>query len=356
VTTATHSRPLFGPHQITALDDDAAPPNSILDLSDTETSDSGSKVELDYELPREQWTPIPSGGESSLLPVRFIDGSIVSRLAGSLSVDGRQRPLIASSISAAALELHNRTLSRSPGAIAKLVVSVYRDGIDPGVLEHASALLRTHGFSLLLRDMDSGPRDFDTLRMSTRNRAMDEMESCEREILLQNPAAPALVDGLLERRLVRVHNKAIPATGLVKRHAATYLPGDLQEMLYRMKPGQRSPAFVMVIDNVSLASFYLRLASPAGASPSYGVVRVTTPLAFLEGSHAAEGRWRYLSALAAYLYRLRHRDEGYDRAAISVEPIVRVEEHLKGIRPDIDLAVQRLRRLFRMSGSLEAVA
>jgi hypothetical protein len=204
--------------------------------------------------------------------------------------------------------------------------------------------------------MDSGPRDFDTLRMSTRNRAMDEMEACEREILLQNPAVPALVDGLLERRLVRVPNKVLPATGLVKRHAATYLPGDLQEMLYRLKPGQRSPAFVMEIDNVVLASFYLRLAAPAGASPSHGVVRVTTPIAYLEAAHAGDARWRYLSALAAYLYRLRHRDEGYDRAAISIEPIVRVEEHLKAIRPDIDVAVQRLRRLFRTANSREAVA
>jgi hypothetical protein len=112
----------------------------------------------------------------------------------------------------------------------------------------------------------------------------------------------------------------------------------------------------MEIDNVVLASFYLRLAAPAGTSPSYGVVRVTTPLAYLEAVHAGESRWRYLSALAAYLYRLRHRDEGYDRAAISIEPIVRVEEHLKAIRPDIDVAVQRLRRLFRMNNSQEAPA
>ncbi len=356
MTIASLTRPLFGPHQLTALDDDATPPNTILDMSDAEDSDSGSKVDLEYEVPRQWWKPIDSGGESSLLPVRFIDGTIVSRLVGSLTVDGRQRPLIASSIAAAALERRDRTLTRAPGAITKTVVSVYRDGIDSAVLDHAGDVLREHGMTLLLRDMDSGPRDFDTLRMSTRNRAMDEMEACERDVLLHDPSVPALVEGLLERRLVRVPNKAIPVAGLVKRHAATYLPGDLQEMLYRLTPGQRSPAFLMEIDNVALASMYLRLASPAGASPSYGVVRVTTPLAYLEEWHPGEGRWRYLSALAGYLYRLRHRDEGYDRAAISIEPIVRVEEHLKAIRPDIDVAVQRLRRLFRMSGALEAVA
>lgn len=356
MTTATLVRPLFGPHHLTALDDDAAPPNTILDMSDEESSGAGSRVELDYEMPRHRWTPIDSGGESALLPVRFIDGTIVSRLVGSLTVDGRQRPLIASSIAAAALELRGRTLSRAQGAISRTVLSVYRDGIDAADLECAGVALREHGVTLLLRDMDSGPRDFDTLRMSTRNRAMDEMEACEREILLQDPTVPALVDGLLERRLVRVPNKAIPVAGLVKRHAATYLPGDLQEMLYRMQPGQRSPAFLMEIDNVALVSMYLRLASPPGASPSYGVVRVTTPLAYLEEWHPEAARWGHLSALAAYLYRLRHRDEGYDRAAISIEPIVRAEEHLKAIRPSIDVAVQRLRRLFRSSGSVEVDA
>ncbi|MGD9893472.1 MAG: hypothetical protein AB7U18_19490, partial [Dehalococcoidia bacterium] len=90
MTTATPTRPLFGPYPIAALDDDAAPPNTILDLSDAEASDSGSKVELNFEMPRQRWMPIDSGGESTLLPVRFIDGSIVSRLAGSLTVAGRQ--------------------------------------------------------------------------------------------------------------------------------------------------------------------------------------------------------------------------------------------------------------------------
>lgn len=356
VTVSTPPRPLFGPYRITALDDDAAPPNPILDLGDEAASGADATVDIEYEAPRHRWAPIDPGGSSAALPVRFIDGTIVSRLAGSLTVDGRQRPLIASSIAAAALELHDHTLSRAPGAIAKLVVSVYRDGIDPAVLAHAADLLRENGFTLLLRDMDSGPRDFDTLRMSTRNRAMDEMEACERNVLLRSPSVPTLVDGLLERRLVRVADKAIPVTGLVKRHAATYLPGDLQEMLYQMQPGQRSPAFVMEIDNVPLANIYLRLASPAGASPSYGVVRVTTPLAYLEVCHPGEARWRHLSGLAAYLLRLRHRDEGYDRAAISVEPIVRVEEHLKAIRPNIEGAVQRLRRLFHSGIAAEAGA
>ena len=53
----------------------------------------------------------------------------------------------------------------------------------------------------------------------------------------------------------------------------------------------------------------------------------------------------YLSGLAGHIYALRHRDYAYARAGISIEPIVRVEEHLHALRPDIDSLVQKLNRL-----------
>ncbi|MGH2585018.1 MAG: hypothetical protein ACRDJE_08895, partial [Dehalococcoidia bacterium] len=241
-------------------------------------------------------------------------------------------------------------------AIARTVVAVYQDDIAPAALEHATDMLREHGMSLLLREMDSGPRDFDTMRLSTRNRAMDEMEACEREVLLQDRETPTLVDGLLERRLVRVPDRSFPVVGLVKQHAATYLPGDLQEMLYTLRPAQRTPAFAMEIDNVPLVNTYVRLSAQPGASPSYGVVRVTAPVDYLERRHGGEARGRYLSALAGYLHGLRHRDEAYGRAGISIEPIVRVEEHLSAIRPSIDAAIARLHRLFRETSAMTGVS
>jgi len=344
------ARSLFGPHQLTALDDEAAPLAPPLDLAPGDSAPPEGRVDLDYERPRRQWAPIDPGEPCDDLPVRFIDGSIVSRLAGALVVEGRQRPLIAATIAAAALELRGRTLTRLPGAITRTLVAVYQDDIEPEALDHAARVLREHGISLLLREMDSGPRDFDTMRLSTRNRAMDEMEACEREVLLQSRETPTLVDGLLERRLVRVPDRSLPAVGLVKQHAATYLPPDLQEMLYTLRPGQRTPAFAMEIDDVPLANTYVRLSAQPGASPSYGVVRVTAPVQYLEQRHGGEARWRYLSALAGHLHRLRHRDEAYGRAGISIEPIVRVEEHLKAIRPSIDQVIARLHRLFREDG------
>jgi len=75
------------------------------------------------------------------------------------------------------------------------------------------------------------------------------------------------------------------------------------------------------------------------------VVRVTAPLAYVESEHAHDLP-AYLSGLASYLYNLRHRDLAYSRAGISVEPIVRVEDHLHAILPDLDALIPRLHRLF----------
>ena len=341
--------PLFGPYQVTALNDEATPLAPLLDLAGEESDESGRSV-LDYERPAHAWAPIDPVEPAGQLPVRFVDGSIVTRLAGALVVEGRRRPLVAATIAAAALELHGRTLTRAPGAITRTAMALYEDGIEPAVLARARSVLEARGVRLLLREMESGYRDFDTMRLSMRARAMDEMEACERDILMQSPSTPTLVDGLLERRLVRVPDRAIPAVGLVKQHSATYLPGDLQELLYHLQPGQRTPAFVLEVDNVPLVNIYLRLSAPHGASPSAGIVRVTAPVEYLEGRYPPDARPRYLSALAGYLHRLRHRDEGYARAAVSIEPIVRVEEHLTAIRPSIDRAVYQLHRLFRQAG------
>ena len=125
----------------------------------------------------------------------------------------------------------------------------------------------------------------------------------------------------------------------------TYLPAGLQEMVYALKAGERTPAFVLrTVQHVDLVNTYVRLSSEAGISPSYGIVRVTAPLAYVESAHGSDVA-AYLSGLAAYLYRLRHRDTAYSRAGISVEPIVRVEDHLHAILPDLDALLPKLHRM-----------
>jgi hypothetical protein len=130
-------------------------------------------------------------------------------------------------------------------------------------------------------------------------------------------------------------------------------------MVYRLKPGERSPLFVLdTVQHVSIVNTYLRLSSPPGTSPTYGIVRVTAPLAFVQTEPELarpEGRSAFFSGLVSFLSAIRQRDFGYSRAGISVEPIVRLEDHLHAIRPNIDVLVQKVHRLLARPAPVEGV-
>ena len=102
---------------------------------------------------------------------------------------------------------------------------------------------------------------------------------------------------------------------------APYLPSGLQELTYALKPGERTPAFVLrTVQHVDLVNTYVRLSAQSGASPSYGVVRVTAPLAYVERrSRAATRRRVSLGAggvpLPAAASRPRVRARGDQRRA-----------------------------------------
>ena len=347
--SATRAKPLFGPLVATPLNDTGAPPFAAHE-ADEEEEQRADNINLDYEVPTPKWAPIAPGAPPEDAPVRFIDGSVFSRTAGALVVSFRSRPMIAAVVSAASLVLEGRTLKRGAGTQARKLLCVYSDGIEPDVLFHARGLLREHGISLEERPSPLPLHDFDAMRRSTRALAMEAMEGCEKQVLFAEPETPTLVDGLLERRLAAAPTHNIPVVGLVKRQMAQYLPAVQQELLYRLKPGERTPAFVLnTVQHVEIVNTYVRLSSQAGMSPSYGIVRLTAPLAYVERAHKGDLA-AYLSGLAGYVYRLRHRDLAYGRAGISVEPIVRVEDHLHAILPDVEVLVSKLHHLFQGRG------
>jgi hypothetical protein len=154
------------------------------------------------------------------------------------------------------------------------------------VIAGARPALREIGVDLEDRAAEPGARDFDAMRRAARGIAMEAMEIAERDVLFADARKPTLVDGLLERRLAGTSDHNVPAVGLVKRQIVHYLPPHLQEMTYTLKPGERTPAFLLrTVQHVDLVNTYVRLSSPSGASPSYGVVRVTAPQAYVERNH-----------------------------------------------------------------------
>ncbi|HYM16777.1 MAG TPA: hypothetical protein VEZ14_14590 [Dehalococcoidia bacterium] len=337
-------RTLFAGYSPAPLNDVAVPPFPGRE-ADEEDEGEQSGMDLEWERPKQDWSPIPAGDPTPDVPARFIDGSIASKTVGSIIVGFRRRPLIAAAISAASLELDGRTLRRGAGAHTRKVLCLYSHGIAPEDLREAHHALRAIGVDLLDRPTEDAPHDFDAMRRGARQLAMEAMEDAERTVLLADLAKPTLMDGLLERRLATVPSHDLPVVGLVKRQMTAYLPPGLQELTYALKPGERTPAFVLrTVQHVDLVNVYVRLSAQPGASPSYGVVRLTAPLAYVERRYPGESASAYLSGLAGYIYRLRHRDIAYARAGISVEPIVRVEDHLHAILPNLDALIPRMHR------------
>jgi hypothetical protein len=181
------------------------------------------------------------------------------------------------------------------------------------------------------------------------------MEAAERAVLLDDPDTPAVVDGLLERRLTSTSSQMTPAYGVVKRQLRRYLPDSLVHVLYGLAAGERTPAFLLATEHGEFVSWYVRLTTSAfsargiGVGPSYGIVRLSVARAYIEERfHDSAERFAELSAVSAAIVELRHRERSYDRAAVSLEPIVRVEDQLHAVMPDIAQITARLHRALQL--------
>ena len=257
--------------------------------ADEEEEGRGLDLNLDVEVAQAAWRGIAPGAAPADAPVRFIDGSIKSKTVGCIIVGGRRRPLIAAAVSAAAMEIEGRGTKRGEATRTKKVLAVHSNGIERGDWLEAFHALGEIGVELRSSEAEAAPGggDFDTLRRTTRGIAMLAMEEAERDVMLAGLPAPTLMDGLLERRLA-TQKLDWPVIGLVKRQMTSYLPSALQEIVYGLRPGERTPAFVMdTLQHVELVNFYMRLSSEKGASPSYGIVRVTVPSAYATKAHAS---------------------------------------------------------------------
>jgi hypothetical protein len=329
------------------LDDTSFAP---LPLADQTLEDDEHVLHLrwkvSYECQAARWEPIRCSGVPINPPRRFIDGSIFSRTVGLLRFAGKARPAVLASVGALALELNGTTLFRpANGLRLECVLSLISNDVPLEALYGLEKGLKGLGIRLVHATTHQMAVDFEMLRRRTFDMAKDKMEEAERELLLVAQDTPALVDGLLERRLTTVQSQQMCAYGLVKRQMKHYLPESYYGLLYDLKPGERTPAFVVETKNANLASWYLRLSRPDATSPSYGLVRMTTPLECLERNFPAEeDRWREISAVSAFIQSLRHRESSYSRVGISVEPIVRVEDELHALLPDVRQMAARLHR------------
>lgn len=315
-------------------------------------------VELGYESGVTDWTAVPCGGVPVAAPTRFVDGAIGSRTVASFTVDRLPRPAVLAGVAAMALRLDppTRRLRRDAGGIrCETVLCIVSNGLSAASLDQLADGLSALGITLVATESQDADVDFEVLRRRCFDVAKRRMEAAERAVLLDDPDTPAAVDGLLERRLTSASSQMTPAYGVVKRQLRRYLPDGVMPVLYGLAADERTPAFLLATEHGEFVSWYVRFTTSAfgargiGVGPSYGIVRLSVARAYIEDRFPDPAeRFAELSAASAAIVELRHRERSYDRAAVSLEPIVRVEDQLHAVMPDIAQITARLHRALQL--------
>jgi hypothetical protein len=148
-----------------------------------------------------------------------------------------------------------------------------------------------------------------------------------------------VVDGPLRNR------QHLPrALGYIKSHHATYLPPELNALVGRLAPGQRTPAFRMGT-SWDRHSWYLRLPGPAGA-PWSGVVRIecAAALPVTDVIKLAGLSQRCLGRFASSPYK-------DSRAPQNLYPIAGLERELRRRLGDPQLLYRALREAARQDAA-----
>jgi hypothetical protein len=313
--------------------------------------DDKPAVALDFETPPEAWQPLSIVADTvdpSALPSRFIDGCHRGETVAWLrDAAYHPFPLRLAEIGGVCMRVEGRKLTREFVHVER-VVSLIVDPFPWDQVESFAARLREAEMRLLpaalpkLDDERRGPtHDFERMREQTRVRSQYEMEALEELALCQNLDALSLIDGRLGR--MQSHElERFDVVGVIKQHLENYLHPRGWEVLYRLEPGQRTPAFRVPSKHLPVVSWYLKLDGAHGAMPNWGVVRVEISCAHFERQRCQFG---YLDRLSNALLHLRCRQGSYARAPVALEPIVRGEDSLKSLLTAPATLAQRFYRL-----------
>lgn len=305
--------------------------------------------EWDYEQPRAAWAPISvrdAGpfADPSLCPQRFVDGKESGRTIAYIAApQGFPIPVRLAEIGAVALravsgddgQQHLRCESRT----VEKVVSFMADLFPWQEVERFAAALYANGYHLLIsRRMtdEDDPRDIAWLNENARYRVREEMFRLERQAI--RPAnltslPPTLADGRLDDKAEALFpDRALPVFGIVKSHHNTkYLHSRGWQTLYDLQPGERTPAFGLMTNNLALITWYLRLCSGNGnaqmGGPMDGIVRVEMTRPYFE--RVLRQDFAFCDTLSRLLCECRTRDGTYSRAATTLQPIQRAEDALR---------------------------
>ena len=303
-------------------------------LESGETQEPDTPTDLGVELPVNQWRPIqPSPDTPRPSAIHFVDG--VQRIDARVWItpdDGRTQLGICASYAAGIVRC---------GSWAEVIDTQVRRTVITTV-EVPALTTRVGRFEPYT---DVAEDSIDELRHGLQRQLAD----LENEVADRNESGDALVvlDGPVSRGRYR-----IPGTlGYVKSHHISYLPASLSDVVSRLRPGERTPIFLMQTA-WSRYSWYLKLPGGEG-HPWSGVVRCEA---------SAEGEVRKFSRMADQTAAVlpdyaseRHKEP---RAPQNLYPISVLERELRRRLGDAYYISREMKRSARLypDGSPDATS
>jgi len=313
-----------------------APDQPLMMGADGDEPEVDDRVDLALECPTDEWQPIdvtPFQPAPEEMPTRFIDGCYEGEtLAWLQDREGHPIPLRLAQIGGVCIRSVGRTLGRET-AILDRVVAMIADPFPWEAVESFATDLAAHGIRLLpvsppkiSEDRRAAVFDFQRMHEQTRNGVIPAMEALEEVALCHTMGVPTVVDGRLGR--FRCDFDDWDVVGVIKRQQENYLDAAGWRVLYRLQPGERTPAFEVRSKETPVVSWYLKLAGDHHSLPNWGVVRVEYPLTRFQrlGREFAK-----INRISHALFQIRSRRASYSRTPVSMEPIVRAEESLKSL-------------------------
>ncbi len=223
---------------------------------DTEMAASEAVVVVDIEIDPSEWSPCdPAPSATAPDAVIFVDG--VRRIEARCWLnDNDGNPQVGIFASYAAGTVRCVATSAKIGEVE----------VGRGIYSPASGLgdvITKHAMYEAHTARDASP---ESLMFAVHDdMATAEVEVAERA--RRHNTDLIVLDGPIRKR------GHIPdAIGFVKSHAVRYLPPSLDQIVDRLKPGQRTPLFRIEAQPFSRTSFYLRLPTTSDA-PWAGIVR-----------------------------------------------------------------------------------
>jgi hypothetical protein len=286
----------------------------------TTVAESTARIDATVETPPEQWTPIVAGPETKEPgAVVFVDG--VRRIEARVWIPHADD--IGASLGVAA-SYASGAVCCCPDGGAHMLVSEQRRGLFTTDAHTTDVATKAGEFRAHHVPTDEAESPAVTLSAALQREllALELVTASNARAAVSGHCAEPDTDLLVIDGPLRSRDHLPRALGFIKTHRAIYLPPELNAVVGRLGPGERTPVFLMGTSWDRYA-WYLRLPCRPG-SPWAGVVRVECA-ARLTAKVAVE-----LASLSQFLLpryaSVEYKDQ---RAPQNLVPIAGLERQLR---------------------------